>query len=90
MSSAESSDEEGLLKLPHGALLDVKEGLVSFLIDRLTASFTIDDFFHLCAQLADIKTVVEQLVVTEQNECPTCGTTFEIKSIVSPDDTDYN
>lgn len=78
------------VELPHGAWLDPASGYVSFSIDHVTLSFSIDEFAAFSDEVADIAEILAQYVQTEQEICPTCGTHVETKHLTLPGDKDFN
>lgn len=78
------------VELPHGALLNTETGNISFGIDRVTMTLTIDEFMQMCDQIEDIATIVAQMATKEVDECPTCGTKFEATYVALPQDSDFN
>lgn len=94
--SDDSDDEipplsrEGFIDLPHYAFIDIDNGVVNLPIDRVVVSFTIEEFENFCTQITDIRQVFDQVIKSEEVECPTCGTSFEQKVVTSPTEDDYN
>lgn len=88
MSSNTATLDE--VELPHNAWLDSTTGTVSFAIDRMTLTFTINEFSSFAGQIEDIALVLSQMIQQEEAECPTCGTTIESTYLAPPADEDYN
>ena len=87
---SDDGSREKSIELPHGAWYDPTSGFVTFAIDRMTLSFTIEEFSDFIEQVTDISDILFQMVQTEGDECPTCGSRVEVSSVVPPDDSDYN
>lgn len=79
------SDETLEITLPHGAWYDSETQTVSFSLDRCTFSFTLTDFFTFAQEVCDIATVLAQTILTQGEQCPTCGSVIGITEIDSED-----
>jgi hypothetical protein len=78
------------IELPHGAWFDPASGYISFTIERMTLSFTVEEFEEFVNSMNDIEEIIEQMIVIEREVCPTCGSSFETKIVEVPKDGDFN
>ena len=77
-------------ELPHNAWFDAETATITFGIDKITLSFTVDEFLVFVNEMEDISTVLQQMLVKEKEECPTCGTHLEYIMVTPPADSDFN
>jgi len=90
MSNDDNPVEFEEVELPHNAWIDGVTGTMSFAIDRFTVTFEVHEFLKFSEQIEDIAIVLKQMIETQTEECPTCGTTLEATFLTPPTNEDYN
>jgi len=86
--SNEKSDSP--IMLPHGAWFDEKSFLLGISLDRVTVTFTPDEFSKFVDQIEDIANFMAQMTTLDVSECPTCGTQMESMTVEPLKDEEYN
>ena len=78
------------IMLPHGAWFDEQSFLLGITIDRLTVTFSPDEFFKFVEQMEDISNFMASMTTLEVVEGPTCGTQMESMTVEPLKDEEYN
>ena len=78
------------LSLPHGAVIDDQNQLITVDLGRIQLSFSFEEWEDFIGMISDIDTVVQSNVTAEGYTCPSCGTQKVFYDYQQPDEDEYN
>jgi hypothetical protein len=82
--------KDNIVQLPHDAEFDTRSGTVSLSIGRVKITMTLEEFTIFIEDAHDIYDYISQIVVYEQEKCPSCNTELNWINIKPQDEKDYN
>lgn len=82
--------KEHLVELPHGATLNMRDGILSLTFGMITIKMSIEEFDTFLNEAGDIANYLNQIVTYENEECPSCGTSITYMNAKIPTEEDFN
>jgi len=78
------------VELPHGAVIDVEQGLVALPLGNVTLTFTLEEWATFFTMIDDLNTVIQTNTVESLHQCGSCGTVTAFLDYEEPDEQELN